>query len=333
MKRNVFFSFPVFFMLCAGNSVLAQEPYYYDNYRTITVYEKQADETIQIDGLENEASWTAAGVGEHAVDRVLHEWNEIPDANSSGYAAVFKAVYDFNYLYLFVKVTDNSYVPYNGSLMSKEENIDNVELYFFPNPEGRDMVSTDNIRDPYGLSQLRASTGNGDNRATGGGYVMQYAENNYITGYRYKTQLTASGYTLEIAVPLAVIVPDEYVDNLDPGGKILFDINAANCTDYASGRAIILGWSTDDFHSWRANFKMGEMTFGGAYTGSGINVPRTPDAKYRIPNGAKVDVYDLSGRRVASTVYVTGKSIDTNDLAPGVYVVTVNGTESFKIVK
>jgi hypothetical protein len=224
--------------------------------------------------------------------------------------------------------------------MTGEYKIDNVELFFYPDPATKDLFDGLNVPDARnrGLSQLRVSVGNNDNRATGAGLVAGYIVNNQITGYQYATAQTANGYNLEIAVPWDVVVPDEFADNLEKGGKILFDINAANCIDYSSDRVIMLGWSTDDVHAWKANFKMGEITFGGAT--SAINVQKAPAFKHALIGGqlqlsgvdenAVVSIYDISGREALSA---TGASVNLSDLASGVYVVEVKGIGNFKIVK
>jgi hypothetical protein len=339
MKKNLLFGMLASMMLTSAVATLAQDPYPYEDYKTIKVYATVPDEFIEVDGTDDEPSWSAPGVTEQAIDRILHDWGVDPVDNTWDYAATYKAVYDEHYLYLFVKVTDNTYVPYDTEQMRGETNIDNIEIFFFPDPEGRDLV------DPVipdararGLSQLRVSVGNTDNRATGGGAAMAHVVDNQITGYEYKTVQTATGYNAEIVVPWDIVVSEEYIDNLAVGGKILFDINPANCTDYSSNRVIILGWSTDDYHAWKANFKLGVMEFGGIYTG--INSPLTPNVKYTFREGqlhlsginqsANIEIYDISGRK---TISVTGDKANLSTLASGVYIVNVERLGNFKIVK
>jgi hypothetical protein len=334
MKKNLLFGMLTSMMLTSATVTFAQDPYYYEDYRTITVY--SASEFIETDGIDDEDCWNAPGVTEHAIDRILHNWNETPVNNSWGYAASYKAVYDENYLYLFVKLTDDSYVPYSEQ-MTGDTNIDNIEIFFFPDVEGRNMVDA-NAPDarPNGLSQLRVSVGNTDNRATGGGRAMQSAQNNHISGYEYATIETATGYNAEIVIPWDIIVTDP--SYLETGKKILFDINPANCTDYASGRVIILGWSTDDFNSWKHNYKLGEMVFGGVY--SSIHSPQIADIRYTLREGklqlsglsgkTTIEIYDVSGRKSLS---VKENTVDLSTLVTGVYVVNVEGLGKFKIVK
>ncbi|MDR2626902.1 MAG: T9SS type A sorting domain-containing protein [Dysgonamonadaceae bacterium] len=336
MKKNLLFGMLASMMLASATVTFAQDPYYYEDYKTIKVYSTVPDEYIEIDGVDNEPSWSAPGVTEHAIDRILHNWGETPVDNSWGYAASYKAVYDENYLYLFVKVSDDSYVPYSEQ-MTSDTNIDNIEIFFFPDVEGRDMVdaSAPDAR-PKGLSQLRVSVGNTENRATGGGRAMQSAQNGQITGYEYTTVETATGYHVEIVVPWDILVDNP--SYLETGTKILFDINPANCIDYASGRVIILGWSTDDFNSWKYNYKLGEMEFGGVY--SSIHTPQLANIRYTLRDGqlqlsglngkTAIEIYDVSGRKALS---VKGNTADISALATGVYVVNVQGLGKFKIVK
>jgi hypothetical protein len=333
-------------MLCAGAVFAQGEPQFYENQRKLTVYTKSVAENfkdnIVIDGLENDDSWAGAGVSENSIDRILHDWGMDPVVNTWGYAATFKAVYDYLYLYLFVKVTDNEYVPYNAT--KDDITVDNVEMFFYPDPAERDMVDETVVTQSTrpNLSQLRATVGNTGNRATGTGLVAGQIKDNKLTGYEYKSVQTPAGYNLEIKVPLDFVIPEQYIYDLNDGLKILFDINPANVITGSADRKIILGWSTDDYHSWKANFKMGELTFGGVYTGSSIGTLRASSVKYAFKDGGlqlfdaesgmSVSVYDLSGRKVASALY-EGQAISLAQLASGVYVVDVKGVGNFKIVK
>ncbi|GHT76905.1 hypothetical protein FACS189463_2840 [Bacteroidia bacterium] len=347
MKKNVLFSFLAGSMLLCASTISAQDPYPYTDYRTLTIY--STGEYITADGEETEAVWSAPGVTEQAIDRVLHDWNVEPVVNTWGYAATFKAVYDAAFLYLFVKVTDDSYIPYNATLQQGDTKIDNVELFFFPDPADRNLVDG-NIPDrrQTGLSQIRAWVGNENNLFTGAGYAAGFrvdaegiANGKVIPGFEYKTKQTAAGYNLEVVIPWDIVISDAFVSHLEEGGSILFDINPANVNAYNPGdRDIILGWSTDDFHSWKANFKMGVLTFGGEY--SSIISPNNKSVRYAmnnnelqlfgVENNTEVSVYDLSGRQAKTTLYA-GENINLNSLSKGVYVVSVKGIGNFKIIK
>lgn len=336
MKKKITFLTLVSAMLCMSSFVFAQDPVPYDDFETVGVY--TTSEWIEIDGVDDEACWATAA--EQPIAKTLHDWGVDPVPNTWGFAATYKVVRDENYLYFFVKVKDNTYVPYDKDQMTGETNIDNIEFFFFPNPDDKDLVYGSTDARPRGHSQIRLSVGNTENRATGGGYaITNYAVNNAITGYEYTTVRTADGYNVEVVVPLDIVVEDKYMGNLEVGKKILFDINVANCTDYTSNRVIILGWSGDDYHGWRWNAKLGDMVFKGET--SSIQENSVSDINYIFNNGllslsnvesTKVDIYDIMGRLVKSTVY-DGSVIDLSSAASGVYVVSVEGAASFKIIK
>lgn len=332
----------VTFAALAGAALLAcpafgQEESTYWDFPTAELY--QTDERIVIDGVADEAVWATAT--EYKLENVLHNWGTSPVENTWGYAVSFKATYNDNYLFLFVSVTDDTYVPF-ADKMTAETNIDNIELYFYPDPAGRSVNDETTVNDyrSSGLSQLRVSIGNEDNRATGGGYVKQFvdATTNYLTGYQYKTVQTDKGYDAEILLRWDNVISADFAGNLQPGGRIMFDVNAANCTDYASGRVIMLGWSTNDFNDWKDNKRLGEIEFKGP-AASGIKaVEAAVDYTFAqgvlsmdVENGTPVSVLDLSGRTVASYVY--DSAIDLSSLASGIYMVKAENAAAFKIVK
>lgn len=338
MKRKITFLVLACMMLFTG-SVFAQDPVAYEDYETIEVY--YTDEWITIDGIADEEIWSSPYVTEQKLTKTLAEWEQEPAENVWGYEVSYKAVYDDNYLYLFIKVKDDTYVPFDIEKMTGETNIDNIELFFFPDPNDKNLVYENQDARSRGLSQLRISVGNTQNRATGGGYAMGFAFDNIIVGYEYTTVRTDEGYNIEVVVPWEVVVADAYIENLQDDMKILFDINAANCTDYASNRVIILGWSGDDYHAWRWNPKYGDMVFKGLLPSS-ISTPKASNINYTFNNNVlqlidvksntKVSVYDLSGRTLKSAIF-NGQGIDLSNLTSGVYLVQIAETGVLKIIK
>ena len=339
MKTKFTFASLVSAALLLSCPVFGQENVYYPGIQTAEIY--QTEEWIEIDGLATEEEWSKAK--EYTLGNVLHNWGVDPIENTWGYGATFKATYDENYLYLFIRVTDDTYVPFDEAQMTGETNIDNIELYFYPDPETRSVDDETTVNDyrSKGLSQLRISVGNEDNRATGGGYAMGFASNNELIGYEYKTVKTDKGYDAEVVLPWDVIISKDFIGNLQQGKKILFDVNAANCTDYASGRVIILGWSTNDFQDWKDNKRFGEILFMGGAPAA-ISQVEQEKAEYtfdgnllhlsNVADETEVSVFDLSGR-VLSVYSFNGQAIDLSGLNAGVYIVRVDGMQSFKIVK
>lgn len=340
MKKSTFLTLACMLLSATGFISAQDTPYPYEDFETVKVYTIPADEYIDADGLANEAIWSNPHVKEYPIAKILHDWGVDPVDNTWGYEASFQAVRDANYLYLFIKVKDNTYVPFDAQMKSDTE-IDNIELFFFPNPDDKNLVYENLDARPRGLSQIRVSVGNTANRVTGGGYAMGFANDNYITGFEYATAQTAEGYNIEVVVPFDIIVSDDYVGNLEPGKKILFDVNAANCTSYDSKRMIILGWSGDDYHSWRWNPKYGDMVFMADFP-TGISNPSAQNVKYTfannelelidVENNAKVSICDLSGRTVGLYNY-NGEKINLSNLVSGIYLVQVGNAGSVKIVK
>lgn len=324
-------------LFCMSN-LFAQD--YYEEDKKMDVY--KTNQAMTIDGIENESVW--ASVSEQKLELVLRDIGADPVANSWGYGATFKALYDDDYLYLFVKVTDNDYVPYDADKMSGETNVDNVEMYFHPASD-RDPVDDSAPGTMKSMdSQLRMSAGNTENRATGVGYAISLATLNKITGFTYATALTTDGYNMEVKLGWDIPIPDAYMMDaanylsVVEGGSIRFDLNAANCTSYSSGRVIMLGWSGEDVHAWHRNSKYGLMTFRGEP--SGIKSVVGASVEYAFNNdlltlqnadNAQVDIYDISGRTVNSGIYTD--AIDFSAYVSGIYIVNVSGVGSFKIAK
>lgn len=333
-KRFTFFTMAIS-MLAVGNFSFAQD--YYEDIKTMNIY--STEDWINIDGVDDEPCWSATEVTENALGIVLHNPGIEPTPNTWGYAATYKAVYDANYVYFFIKVKDNTYVPYDVDKMTGETNVDNLEIFFFPDPNDRDELNVNIDARSRGLSQLRASVGNEDNRATGGGFAAGSIVNYKITGYEYKTRKTDDGYDIEMIIPWSVVIPEQFRGNLEEGKKIMFDINAANCVDYTSTRVIIIGWSGDDYNNWKYNPKMGEMVFKGPLSSSSIREDEMSKVDYSFVNGllslqnannTKVAIYDISGKLVHSLVYT--QPIDLSYLESGLYIVNIGGTRSIKIV-
>lgn len=337
MKKKITILALAVSMLTAGN-LYAQD--YYDGIKTMNIY--STTEFIDIDGVADEKCWSAAEVTENAIDVITHDWGVEPVPNIWGYEASFKAVYDKNYVYFFVKVKDDTYVPYDETLKKSDTGVDNVELIFFPDPEGRDDYHSSIDARGRGQSQLRMSVGSTDNRATGGGYAGGRIVANQLTGYEYKTVRTTEGYNIEGVVPWSEVIPAGYEGNLEVGKKIMFDINTSNCTDYESNtRVVIMGWSGEDHNAWRWNAELGEMLFMGPLSAeTSLKQAETANVSYTFVNGvlslqnaenSKIDIYDIAGKAVKSLIYT--QAINLSDLQSGAYIVNVAGRTTIKIMK
>lgn len=319
-----------------SSQVMADESVAFD-FKSMDIY--KTDAIITADGIDNEEIWSSASVTEQVADRFL----DVNVTNTTGYALKYKAVYDDDYLYMFIKVTDAAYVPYDKAIMTGETNVDNIELYFSP----LDERGSSDISYLPGLkadteSQLRISVGS-DSYASGTGYAKASIDTDgKISGYRYVTKQVDGGYNIEVMLSWDIVVADKDVDKIAEGNKIFFDLEGADCIDYTAGRKVILGWSGDDYFAWKRNSKYGEMNFKGMAGGTGIDTKEVASVKYTFTNNelslmdiqpnAGVAIYDLSGRNVASMNY-DGSAINLANLLSGVYLVQVENAGNFKIVK
>lgn len=341
MKKKLTFFILAISMSIASSLSFAQisDPIVYEDFKTIDVY--STNDWIEIDGIDDEACW--AKIEENQLENVLANWGVEPVPNIWGYAVSFKAIRDQNYIYFFIKVKDNTYIPWTASDAKSDTGVDNIEVTFFPDPTDKDMLYEQNDARPRGLSQLRLSVGSENNRASGGGFVGGKITNNLLTGYEYKTVKTDDGYNLEAVIPWSALIDLEneaFAANLETGKKILFEINAANCVDYESNtRVIILGWSGIDHNSWKLNSTMGEMVFKGNMPTS-INKVETSKIDYSFINNllsiqnadnAQVNIYDISGKALTSLNYT--EAINLSNLQSGIYIVNVAGLGAFKIIK
>lgn len=333
MKKKSTFVALTTVLLGLSGSMFAQT---YEDFKTLDLYKTDAE--ITIDGEDNEGIWAAPEVAEQVVDR----FGDVNATNTTGCSYKFKAVWDAYYLYVFVKATDRTWIPYDPDQTVKEENVDNIEFYFSTLERKSTDPSTIAGLDGKTESQLRASVGS-DSRASGNGLVKTFLENdNTISGYKYFTKQTADGYTMEVQIPWEIVIADDVLDNtIIEDGVVLFDLIGADCTSYESGRDVILQWSTDDYFDWKRNSKYGELHLKGLVS-TGIDDHKVIDVKHSFINGmltlADVDadteviVYDLSGRQLEAVKY-DGTAINLSYLNSGVYLVEVGNAVGFKIVK
>ena len=293
---------------------------------------------LTIDGLDNEAFWAATELQWYDVTKSIFEVTPEP----ADYSLSFKAAYDDDYLYMFFKVKDNilwTWADNGGEFY----NSDNIELFF--NPSGihpsEEAPDWDSNRD----SQLRINIGS-NNMATGGGYCTTLAVDNEISGFEYTHSMTDDGYNVEVAIPWAAVVTEEYFDMIAEGEVIGFDVNGADADDI-NGRVKGLSWSADWTDNWRWSAKYGDMKFMGMATINSVEDSAEDQVSYTVVNGlltvnnlaenAIIRIYTPVGQMVADfAVSDTNTVIDLTPFASNVFIVQViDGTDatSFKVAK
>ena len=286
-----------------------------------------------VDGKADENFWSNIPFQNITHPLVNDAFTETPPA-TNGYEAKFKAAYDEYYLYTYIEVKDNTPIYFDGT--TSATNVDNIEFYFsgeepsdsYKNPKNTQLRMFPGVSDPY------------KNYATGYGYVMTMVYDNLLSGFYYETSNIDGGYTMEAIIPWETVLPEEFLTKIKDGDKILFDINASNCTTTTSGRSVILGWSTPDFHDWTYNRYFGDLNFKGNIT-SRVESEQINHLKYTIRNNTlqlfnaelltPISIYNISGKLIKSTTY-NSNGIDISNLANGIYIVKI-GNYYIKINK
>ncbi|MCX7987659.1 MAG: T9SS type A sorting domain-containing protein [Bacteroidales bacterium] len=118
MKR---FFIPLTVFTCLASINLNAQP----NFDTTKVYVEYTPFPVIVDGSSNDSCWKTTNW--HPIDKV---W--IPYAASiskDDFEGEYKAVWDSNYLYLLVKVTDDSLADYYSDPLSNWWNDDCVEIF------------------------------------------------------------------------------------------------------------------------------------------------------------------------------------------------------------
>lgn len=316
---------------------------YYNQIEKTDVYKITDDEgfSIVLDGVADEI-WNR--VPALNCGKIQADWGVTPVANTDNFACSFKLLYDEGNLYIYFNVTDPTLFGLSDYTPEKPETIDNVELFFYPNVTERALVDgTVHDMRSAGLSQIRIALDAAENYVTGGGYAMSHKGEgaNSIDGLEFGTTRTETGWAAEVVIPWDVIVNEANIDNAREGGKLMFDISAANVRTEQGAREIMMAWSMNDFQGWKDNGRLGEITLVGMAP-SKIDAVELSEVDFtfngvelnvlNIENGTNVSILDLSGRVIETYVY-NGRALNLATLNSGMYLVQVENAAAFKIVK
>jgi len=325
---------------------------------------------ITIDGKADEPFWTQIE-STPVLNDVSNAWTVdglLPLTPSADFGFNFKMAYDAENLYFFADVADESFIPYSDVMdqtyLEKDGTISKTQPYWCDNIELFTLFAApDVIEGPWSLtyaSQLRMwpdLTAYADT-ITGGGWVMG-VDNQQDKGYTTKTVVNEGvGYTFEARIPFSIVVPDVPGANAiqpEEGAVIHFDVNPADrdlliLGDSASqtgpSRELITSWNSPWNRDWGFTDYYGFAVFGQKIIPSAIK-PNTLSSIKVYPtifdNSLTVD--NLEGNSTISIVNLTGQSVynrnfstqkvnlDVENLAKGMYILSVNGNTVTKIVK
>ncbi len=159
-------------------------------------------------------------------------------ANASDLSANYKAMWDANYFYVLVNVTDNVKVNNAGT---DYYNDDAVEIFF---DIGNDKAAT------YGANDFQYTFRWNDNTV--------YEKNNKITGVTFARVDNSTGYVMEMRFPWATLTGSPAVNQL-----VGFDV-AVNDDDDGNARDRKIAWSSTADQAWTNPSYMGTVILKGA---------------------------------------------------------------------
>ncbi len=326
---------------------------------------------VTIDGKADEPFWSLIEATP-VLNDVSNAWTVdglLPLTPSDDFGFDFKMAWDAENLYFFADVTDESFIPYSDVMdqtyLNDDGTIGKTQFYYCDNIELFTLFAPpDVIEGPWSLtyaSQLRMwpELNAYSDSITGGGWVTG-VENQQDKGYTTKTVVTDGvGYTFEARIPFSIIVPDvPGAHAVQPVKDAIFrlDVNPADrdmlvlddSTNKASPffREIIASWNAPWNRDWGFSDYYGFAVLKDKLNPTAIR-PSTLSAIRVYPtvfnNSLTVD--NLEGNSTISIVNLTGQSVynrnfsaqkvnlDMENLAKGMYILSVNGNTVTKIIK
>jgi len=194
--------------------------------------------TITVDGAMDEAAWDDAVTYEVAN---LENGDSNPPSNAADFSPSFRMLWDATHLYLFVDVVDD--VPL-------ADGDDKIELYF-------DMGNERSLG--YDLDDQQLAIELGSTSSTDWDQNNDSVETILTTAAgHYATDIQASGWTLEAAIPWSVLDLESEVTPA-AGTRIGFEMHVSD-GDSGTGRDHKLAWSEQLFRgAWTTSQRFGTL--------------------------------------------------------------------------
>ena len=328
-KKNVLLVLGL--MLLASFSVSAQDfvAKQLDCYKVVV----QSEADFTLDGKADEPFWSDPKVVWNELTIPLGGGAVMPAA--SDYSVRFKAVYDADFLYLFFNINDDALVTWEGEAALYRA--DNLELFFNPSGVPDGVPNEDFPWNEHRDTQMRVNVGGVVNYGSGGGYGATLLDDidNTFPYYEYIHAMTATGYDVEVQLPWALVIPEDYNDMIEEDQWIGFDVTAAD-SDEPDDRKSMVAWSTIDDQCYRRNGGYGFLNFKGLLDGSSIG-EIFKNAGYKYANGvlelasqSSISIYTIAGQAISQQ---SGSTFDLSDLASGIYLVKVTDSKGSYTVK
>ncbi len=298
-------------------------------------------DAINIDGLNDEASWSEAQESTIFSRSAEEDWE-----GPSDFTITFHFCWDYTYMYLFVNMVDDIEHVWDGTNGNNYE-FDNIEPFW--------QLDTNTVTTAYNEStaQWRFNRGEIQWGSTEGNMRNDLTAEDIVTYW----ENTADGWLLEAAIPWmalmpAASLPEDVMDYID--GMIGFDLNGADSDGDdplvgARGSGTQTAWDEDGVEgdeadgtedlAWNNTSVFGYLHLVGdpisstnevAAEGS-FNVypnPVTNTINISGVNGP-VEIYNIAGVHVMT---IETNSADVSTLTSGVYI-AVFDNQSVKFIK
>ncbi|MHC4725766.1 MAG: sugar-binding protein, partial [Planctomycetota bacterium] len=183
-----------------------------------------------IDG-ELDDVWQNVGEEGVLITEIINAGGNVPPDDDSDLSGTFKVMYDADNIYFFLAAQD-SVIDYEFS----NWNGDGVEIYF--DGDNNKGGAYDGIND----NQIRITVDDVE--------MANIDSSLPVDGSAFKVILTASGYNIEAAFPLAVL-------QLVPEQTFGFEVQL-NDNDGGGGRETMTRWFSNDNNSWQDSSLFGE---------------------------------------------------------------------------
>jgi hypothetical protein len=297
--------------------------------------------SIKIDGVADESIWKSAT---KAPVSILHQ-GAITDANDcSGF---YQMVFDNNNIYLYVEIVDDTQVAWDGisPWPNDKYQYDAVEVFFsLTNAYNHAPYQAGDMQLRYNydiLDQITGQWGATNNTQVELGPKAAKKDSELGMTQAQSFNLTNSGWTLEVKMPLANLGEAMGGFATNPGKRIGFDVNILDNdgTIDVGGNVIreaVLSWgNSTGKDTWNNTAYLATLEFVGGPSTS-VSAPEQLELQV-YPNPvndvlnisaasiSKVEIYSIQGSKVYSEV--TGKAnrmtIQMTALNAGTYILKV----------
>ena len=198
----------------------------------------------EIDGVLDEGIWDVANV--YDIDKPFGD--NVPTVGAAG-ETTWRAMWDYDYFYLFIEVADDNWYPSYASGANPWE-ADKPEIYFDVNPILEDGVGASGGAGHYQITPTPVEA------------LIDGTASTEDNGVMWAFLVDPSGsYTAEYAIPWSLLL-DSGGGEADKSGNIGFDITIIDSDEAEPARRRMV-WANDDgaAESWNNMDGVGIITF------------------------------------------------------------------------